>query len=83
MTRLLTILLLFPLPAIPETADIAWSQFDMAISGQMCSTKTDIEEYGQGDPAMCLIESHRLDDIQWAGHWRNRPETVFDKLGDK
>lgn len=81
MTRLLAILLFLPASAVPGTATEIWDNFDMSMSGQMCSTRTDIEEYGQGDPAMCLIEAHMLDDIQWVGRWRNRPETVFDKLG--
>lgn len=73
--RIVVFLFLFPMLAIPEELDI------QAVTGQMCTLQSDIDDYGHGDPALCLINANRLDDIKWS-RWKNRPETIFDNFGE-
>lgn len=72
MKFLLALLLLWPSAAIPEEIH------PPEITGQMCTLQSDIDDYGHGDPALCLINANRLDDIKWH-RWVNRQDTVFDK----
>lgn len=81
MRIMIFMLLVIPTPAIPETADEVWTRLEVEMSGVICTTPTDIQDYGGGDLAACLINAHELNDIKFQPnwHWKNRPITVFDK----
>lgn len=83
MRIMIFMLLIIPAPAIPETAGDVWARLDMEMSGEICTTSTDIQEYGGGDLAACLINARELNDIKFPPrwHWKNRPKTVFDQGG--
>lgn len=78
MRPLLFILfILFLLPSTLDAADATevWIGWKCQLSGQPCSTKTDVEEQG-GNFAACLMAAHGLE--VKVGRWKNVP-IVLDR----